>query len=477
MTPAQPGNERGADTAEPAHAPAQPEIDPVVAVARQIEDAELLLDHALAHRIAVPADVAADLRSARRRGAKALAAAGPDREGFLRALQALVDTVPVSAAALRSAADRRLRLLPLVRGAQRLMAFAAGNGKKVDDALRQWLITSADAVVSGTPLIKDEQDLLKGYEQLTVALAPVTAETLEASKTRLPDWTIGDSRARRRRVTLGRFVDATVFILVIAIVAAALGYRGQGAEVFARRDALKESTTRENELLDRLALELQGLQARAPSAQARTTSAGSAGRPGAAVGDAAASAPAAVAALEAVERKQQELARSKERVKQIQDDLKALPSRLWRWSQQPCGHWLTNWVLCGTIDQVPQGANPPEGPAQVLAAEAMLKWMNDVVLPLLLGLVGAYAWVIRRMTREIAEGAFAPGSTLRHITRLALGALAGLASGWLFASSETVSAQLRNTPAWVVAFIAGYGIELVFSFMDRIVNTFATSKT
>ena len=33
---------------------------------------------------------------------------------------------------------------------------------------------------------------------------------------------------------------------------------------------------------------------------------------------------------------------------------------------------------------------------------------------------------------------------------------------------------LSSAPAWVLAFVAGYSVELVFSFMDRIVTAFST---
>jgi hypothetical protein len=37
--------------------------------------------------------------------------------------------------------------------------------------------------------------------------------------------------------------------------------------------------------------------------------------------------------------------------------------------------------------------------------------------------------------------------------------------------------QLKNIPAWALAFIAGYGIELVFSFLDRIIGAFSTKTS
>jgi uncharacterized membrane protein YeaQ/YmgE (transglycosylase-associated protein family) len=58
--------------------------------------------------------------------------------------------------------------------------------------------------------------------------------------------------------------------------------------------------------------------------------------------------------------------------------------------------------------------------------------------------------------------------------RLALGALAGIAAGWL--SKPEQVGLLSNVPAWVLAFVAGYGIELLFAFLDRVVASFSAKQ-
>jgi hypothetical protein len=99
--------------------------------------------------------------------------------------------------------------------------------------------------------------------------------------------------------------------------------------------------------------------------------------------------------------------------------------------------------------------------------------LNVIMLPMLMGLLGAYAFVLRTVSREIRERSFAENSALHHVARLSLGALAGIAAGW-FLRPEQVG-LLNSVPAWGLAFVAGYGIELLFAFLDRIVVAF-TSK-
>ena len=183
-----------------------------------------------------------------------------------------------------------------------------------------------------------------------------------------------------------------------------------------------------------------------------------------------------------------DVAVAKELIVQLDSQRKEIPSRLWNWSQQPCQCWLVKWILCSTVDAATVASDPPSENRSRTAAFTLVKRMNEIVLPLLLGLLGAFAFVIRSMTAEIVSRSFRNGTAIHHITRLSLGALAGIASSWLF-GSDTVSSelvnsaatvlkpiQLKNVPIWVLAFVAGYGIELVFAFMDRIIGAF-TSKS
>ena len=163
-------------------------------------------------------------------------------------------------------------------------------------------------------------------------------------------------------------------------------------------------------------------------------------------------------------------------VTKLAEERSALPDRLWKWSQQPCEVALLRTALCSRIDGVSKGDELKSDIARTAAAITIVRWMNEILLPLLLGWLGAYAFVIRQMTSEISARSFAKASSLRHITRLALGALAGIASSWLL-TNDVFSGQLKNVPAWVLAFVAGYGIELVFAFLDRIITAFTKKES
>lgn len=317
-------------------------------------------------------------------------------------------TAPAAAPAERQRCER---LAPLVHDALALLEHAAGNGRKVDAAVRNPLIATADAVARGAPTLADEQAFFAAYEALTMATAPVTAETLAASRTVLPRldqlFTREGFVDGLKGLTLGRFVNALSFIVVLVGCCLALAYYTLGATTFERYQRLQEQA--------------------APAVG---------GQPAGA----------------------------------------ELPDRLWRWAMLPCDRPLLAWLMCTGVDRPLQGQDPAVE-VKLEAARTTVARMNDVVLPLLLGWLGAHAWVLRQLTSAIAARTLAKGSMLSTLVRLSLGALAGFASSWLLTPEMVAGVQLKNVPAWALAFVAGYGIELVFAFMDRIIAAFTNRST
>src|SRR5262249_28760066 len=83
--------------------------------------------------------------------------------------------------------------------------------------------------------------------------------------------------------------------------------------------------------------------------------------------------------------------------------------------------------------------------------------------PVLFGIAGAMAYVIRAISDQIRNTTFSLTSPIRHFMRVALGALMGAVIG-LF---NPLSNQLALPPL-AIAFLAGYGVEIVFSTFDDI---------
>jgi uncharacterized membrane protein len=86
-------------------------------------------------------------------------------------------------------------------------------------------------------------------------------------------------------------------------------------------------------------------------------------------------------------------------------------------------------------------------------------------------MIGAVAFVIRTISDQIKTTTFSQNSPSRHLMRVALGALAGMVVG-LF---NGLSGQLNLSPL-AVAFLAGYGVEAMFSVIDGVIEKFRQSK-
>jgi hypothetical protein len=97
---------------------------------------------------------------------------------------------------------------------------------------------------------------------------------------------------------------------------------------------------------------------------------------------------------------------------------------------------------------------------------AVVKIINFALLPLILGTLGACAYVTRLISDEIKSTTFSNISRLQHFVRVGLGALAGVVVGFGWIGSDLSWSPLA------LAFIAGYAIEPVFATIDSIAEKF-----
>ena len=90
-------------------------------------------------------------------------------------------------------------------------------------------------------------------------------------------------------------------------------------------------------------------------------------------------------------------------------------------------------------------------------------------MPVLLGILGAAAYVTRLISDQIKETTFSSTSPIRHRVRVALGALAGVVVGFGWIGSSISSSTLA------LAFVAGYAVEPVFATVDGIAEKFRSA--
>lgn len=466
-------------------------------LAQLVLDGRLLIGYALANNISLSEQVLRDLGGAE---ATALALDQAKREGFIVSLHEASTAVSITLAELRAVSSRNARLRPLVDSALTLLTFAAANGKTVDDETRKVLLAS-DAAVSGRiATVEQEQAFLKAYEDLTKSLAPITVETLDSSKTIsvVEAW-----RTRRTRNFAGwrpgRYVSAGIFAFMLVSTGIVLAYYFVGASAIEKYESLldierslgKEARTAEQGVL---------VSERALSDFISRTDSNNT-----ATGEEA-------ALLNAVVERKSNHSSLIEQRKNVLIELNAISSRLGRWARQPCnGHRFSPFriALCAEVDRTEGATEHTVGKSDgreradssatpggtttgdtssvqtsirdgaaidIAAAKTVVSRLNDVYLPLLLGLLGGHSYILRRMSQEIVDRSFAAGAAFNHFVRAGLGALAGLASTWLFTPDTVNGTSLKALPSWALAFVAGYGIELVFAFMDRIIAAFTGPK-
>jgi hypothetical protein len=109
-----------------------------------------------------------------------------------------------------------------------------------------------------------------------------------------------------------------------------------------------------------------------------------------------------------------------------------------------------------------------------------LQVINMYILPLLYGLLGACAYVLRELSEEIQRMTFSTEDVINYNLRIQLGALSGLVVGWFLipggGQDMEQAFSVYNLGPFALAFIAGYSIELLFSAMDRFIGAFSNAN-
>ena len=96
-----------------------------------------------------------------------------------------------------------------------------------------------------------------------------------------------------------------------------------------------------------------------------------------------------------------------------------------------------------------------------------------LVLPVLYGALGTCAFVLRTVYAEMVVRSFDGRRTGEFMVRIFLGMLSGVSLQWLLVrDGQAIPGGV--TPA-VLAFLGGYGVELLFAAIDRILSTVITA--
>jgi hypothetical protein len=84
--------------------------------------------------------------------------------------------------------------------------------------------------------------------------------------------------------------------------------------------------------------------------------------------------------------------------------------------------------------------------------------------------LGAFVFILRKLAAKVKKITYTKESNINYGLRLHLGALAGLAIGWFATPENSMSWTFSSLSPLAIAFLAGYGVELLFTIMDRLIN-------
>ncbi len=103
-----------------------------------------------------------------------------------------------------------------------------------------------------------------------------------------------------------------------------------------------------------------------------------------------------------------------------------------------------------------------------LRDQYVLQVLQSYVLPLLYGLLGAVAYVLRGLIKNIRAATYTSQAAINYGVRIFLGALAGPVIGYFITPEGTTG--LGSLSPMALSFLAGYNIELLFTAMDKIIT-------
>lgn len=330
-----------------------------------------------------------------------------------------------------------------------LLRFAAENVKDLPPAVVSTICVALDAQQATTWDEKIATDFWCAFNSLCALIKPVTVDTLSTNLCDIPSpkWMFWVRRPQLTSLSR-RTADRYLGLLIVLLLASAILTFVVSTVAGLNSEAQKLIVSC-NQLTEKMDSEINSLE---PAISTKAFSAVDAGR------------------KEAVSTLQKQLSQYYYLTDQIRQSMETgsrliLPWSSW-WSYIPRKQIMSfsSEQLRAELDRYYEVRSYAE---VELRREAVITGViSSSVLPILLGIMGACAYVVRLISEQIMNTTFSQASPTRHLIRVALGGLAGVVIGFggvLGAASLSSSA---------LAFVAGYAVEPVFATFDSIAEKF-----
>jgi hypothetical protein len=330
-----------------------------------------------------------------------------------------------------------------LQDAERLLKYAAEMGVDVDPDVRHSIV-HARTFSGGAWKPEAAADLLTALTAVAARLKPVTAESLKACR---------DEPRQAVRNYLR-------WALCLALVIVPFSIGSFVTSGFS--DAIRKDIVSGNELVVKLVAQLH------PAGAAATES----------------SIPPGLSVAEVVG----ELQAFASLIRSIDYRARRLNAFMFFLEKDPYGESRGNPTLLHNVFQL-----PPELPSHLEAAadDRVMKYQDvryfaqslqeDVamfygavatcLLPVLYALLGTCAYLLRTFEKEMANRTYVPSSA--NAARFVIAAISGGVVG-LF--NNLTAVQGASVPPLAIAFLAGYAVDVFFSFLESLIATFSKTR-
>jgi hypothetical protein len=130
-----------------------------------------------------------------------------------------------------------------------------------------------------------------------------------------------------------------------------------------------------------------------------------------------------------------------------------------------------------SLERIPQDSQNHSRPALLemqreaseLHASANMAGLTGFVLPMLLGLLGAFIYVYRDIDGKMRTATLSSGDGAHAMLRMLLGMMLGGLLGVIWTNGQPIKLEGVTLSLAALAFFVGYGVEVVFRILDRII--------
>jgi hypothetical protein len=129
----------------------------------------------------------------------------------------------------------------------------------------------------------------------------------------------------------------------------------------------------------------------------------------------------------------------------------------------------------GGPDALPAGLSVSEWESSELRASAVMAGFTGFVLPMMLGLLGAFTYVYRDLDRRVRNATLLPGDGMHGSLRMLLGTILAGLLGVLWTNGQSIKLEGVTLSLAALAFFVGYSVEVVFQLLDAVVTKAASA--